>query len=223
VRELSTLSLVRQKKLCNRYLQEFSQWQAVMKARESQEKRGRGYPRPKPSLKRLKYQFDSHSVTYRFKKMSDKYLKLVNQFGLYRHQLSGVRGGGKEVEIDSKFTEAEKEWGLVGVFHNFFGKLPQMDTSLCTALGLPQHDIRTYQAPTGSRTRRRPVQSQPQDETTRQRAFRQAFFSATGSDGSDLDDGDGAQVNVHLNGGLVLVMVLILSQSAPTGSDSNKE
>jgi hypothetical protein len=112
VRELSTFSLEKQKELCTRYLHDFSQWQALMKARESQDKKGRGYPPPKPSLKRLKYQFDTHSVTYRFKNMSDKYLKLVRQFGLYRHQLAGESGGGKELEIDSKLTEAEKEWGL---------------------------------------------------------------------------------------------------------------
>jgi hypothetical protein len=44
--------------------------------------------------------------------MSDKYLrlvKLVKQFGLYRHQLAGESGGGKEVEMDLKLAEAEKE------------------------------------------------------------------------------------------------------------------
>jgi hypothetical protein len=76
-----------------------------------------------------------------------------------------------------------------------------VDPSLCTALGLPQHADHASQAPTGARTRRRPVQSQSQDETTRQRAFRQAFFLNTGSDGSDLEGGGDAQANVPLNVG----------------------
>jgi hypothetical protein len=186
VRELSALCLQRQKELCTRYLQDYSQWQATMKSRESQGKKGRGYPPPKPSLKRLKYQFDTQSVTYRFKNMSDKYLRLVKQFGLYRHQLAGESGGGREVDIDSKLAEAEKEWGLVRVFHNFFGKLPQVDASLCTALGLPNHGTRASQAPTGARTRRRPAEGKPEDETTRLREFRQAFFYGAGSD--DVQD-----------------------------------
>jgi hypothetical protein len=192
IRDLCAAAKRKQRELCAQYLDDLAAWEVDNAARMgSANTKGMGRKAPQPSLTIVRHEFEASSVAYRFNAMQNMYAGLVKKYGLYRHQQAGESGGGVDVQFESKLAAAEKEWPHTRLFHAYFAKLPSVDTSLSTAVGVSQPN--PTEAPMKARSRRKKADPTASEEEEAIRANRASFFYNTGEDDHCLGEMEGKQ------------------------------